>query len=118
MVCFVVEQAVDEIAGMGVYILLNQSGAPYVGRSENINRRLGEHAADAAKEILDPLKNWVARFKFLGDGIDMRQAEQFVLDLVKTEVGIGPKGKVAGNSNILNKRNEIKKFVGKLDICK
>ena len=85
---------------------------------QNITRRLGQHASDVAKQIAEPFESWIAHFKFVGDGVEVRQAEQFVLDYVKEKLKISEGASLGKSANILNKRNEIKEFIGKLNICK
>ncbi len=115
--CIAIEEVVSEliiqsITG-GIYIL-NDRGNGYVGRTNDFDRRMREHAANNLRKV----ESVLAKFHIDGDRNDLRLVEQFFMDLFRE-----------ANQPLTNRINSIaqqpssansqrlRRMVDRLDFC-
>jgi RHS repeat-associated protein len=121
-VCFAVEEVVDQAIEYGLYIALGEvGGALYGGQSvAGITNRIKNHAQVQGARLASSIR-------VVGEGVPsqiINEGEQFIIDFLKRAAGfpgapLAGKGGVGGNGlgAVLNKREQIRKLVGQIDIC-
>lgn len=112
--CELLAAAGEEAIKYGIYILSDGAGAFYVGHSNQIDRRLQEHAKDAAK---NGMKMVASFFVDKQGGKDLlRIAEQHIFDAMEEEVG---RDALKNKVNPLDKkRGRLKDAFKKYPMCK
>jgi len=110
----IVEHTLVELATGGIYVLLD-GDSRYVGRTNDFERRYKEHVRDVTKNI----KKTLARFHIDGSRNELRQIEQFFIELLEQQ-----KESVTNSSNSIARKpassnsRKLRKLVDKLDLCK
>jgi len=102
--CYAFEWGIEQGIEQGFYFFLDGAGA-YVGRSVDIDRRLGEHV----QRITQKLGRITA-----SAGVtpaQMADIEQYLLERLRDAVGVGNEDLAKNRTGISNKRNERNKSV-------
>ena len=109
----VVSTAIIESLTGGVY-LLQDAGKPYVGRTDNFDKRVAQHTKSASKQI----QRVMAFFHMPFGKNDQRLVEQFFIDLLKTiKNGTNRINSVAQKPRSNNSK-KIRKLLKNLKFCK
>lgn len=111
--CVLIEEIVDFAVAEGVYLFFANTGTPYVGKSVDIPRQIGQHESTAF------LRNRLQNLKglFSVSARDQRLIEQWVLDRVKDAQDRKP-GELKGTANRRNPMNKsARQLLARLKVC-
>ena len=121
--CIAIEEIVSDLIIQqltgGVYVFMDSiapsNPQPYIGSTNDFNRRIQEHARSSTKKV----EKVLAMFHMDGNRNDLRVVEQFFMDLF-TQAGqqtTNRKNAIATNPASFNSQ-KLRRMVDQLDFCK